>query len=54
VKPDINIQIVNESKPAFNYAVKHAEQGSFITIIGDSVTHAVELVQDYQDKEMGM
>ena len=54
VKPDIDIQIINESKLAFNYAIKHAEHGSFITIIGDSVTNAVELVQDYQDKEMGM
>ena len=54
VKPDIDIQVIHESKSAFNYAVGHAEQGSFITMIGDSINHAVELAQDYQDKEMGM
>ncbi len=54
VRPDIEVQVLNEGKPAFDYAVEHAEQGSFITIIGDSISHAVEMVQDYQDKEMGM
>jgi cyanophycin synthetase len=54
IKPDIDIQIHNESKQAFNFAVKNVQTDSFITIIGDSVTHAVQLVQAYQDKEMGM
>ena len=54
VKPEIDIQIINKGKDAFNHAVKHIIPGSFITIIGDSVSNAVELVQDYQDKEMGM
>lgn len=54
VKPDINIQVINTGKEAFDFAVNHAEPGSFITVIGDSVSHAVEMTQDYQDKEMGM
>lgn len=54
VKPEIDIQIHNKGNEAFNYALKHAQVGSFITIIGDSVSRAVELVQNYQDKEMGM
>ena len=54
INPDIDIQIHNESKQAFNFAVKNVRPDSFITIIGDSVTNAVQLVQAYQDKEMGM
>ncbi|SDM05535.1 cyanophycin synthetase [Daejeonella rubra] len=54
VKPEIDIQIINKGKDAFNHAVKHIIPGSFVTIIGDSVSNAVELVQDYQDKEIGI
>jgi cyanophycin synthetase len=54
VKPEIDIQIINKSKDAFNYAVKNKQMGSFITIIGDSVTDAVGLVQNFQDKEVGL
>jgi cyanophycin synthetase len=54
VKPEIEIQIINKSKEAFDYAVKNIQPGSFITIIGDSVTDAVELVQNFQDEEIGL
>jgi len=54
VKPGIDIQIINKAKEAFNHAVKNIIPGSFVTIIGDSVSNAVELVQDYQDKEIGI
>ena len=54
VKPEIDIQIINKSKEAFDYAVNNIETGTFITIIGDSVTDAVGLVQNFQDKEMGL
>lgn len=54
VKPEIKIEVIHESKPAFDYAVKNAQTGSFVTIIGDSITHSVQLVQEYQDREMGM
>lgn len=54
VKPEINIQIINKSKEAFDYAVKNRQSGSFITIIGDSVTDAVSLVQNFQDEEIGL
>lgn len=54
VKPEIEIQIINKSKEAFHYAVKNIQPGSFITIIGDSVTDAVELVQNFQDEEIGL
>ncbi|MHB1176822.1 MAG: cyanophycin synthetase [Daejeonella sp.] len=54
VKPGIDIRVIDAGKEAFDFVVSHAEPGSFITIIGDSVSQAVELAQDYQDKEMGM
>jgi cyanophycin synthetase len=54
VKPEIDIQIINKGKDAFDYAVKNIQTGSFITIIGDSVTDAVGLVQNFQDKEVGL
>jgi cyanophycin synthetase len=54
VKPEIDIQIINKGKEAFDYAVKNIQSGSFITIIGDSVTDAVGLVQNFQDEEMGL
>lgn len=54
VKPEIDIQIINKGKDAFNYAVKNKQMGSFITIIGDSITDAVGLVQNFQDKEVGL
>ncbi len=54
LKPEIEVQIINKSKEAFDYAVKNIQPGSFITIIGDSVTDAVELVQNFQDEEIGL
>lgn len=54
IKPDIEIQVINDGRKAFDYSVKHIKPGGFLTIIGDSVTRAVELVQNYQDKEMGL
>jgi cyanophycin synthetase len=54
VKPEIDIQIINKSKEAFDYALKNRQPGSFITIIGDSVTDAVGLVQNFQDEEIGL
>lgn len=54
IKPEIEIKILNKGNEAFDYALKHIKPGTFLTIIGDSVTHAVEMVQNCQDKEMGM
>lgn len=54
IKPDISIIVINKGIEAFDYAVKSAPVGSLVSIISDSVTNAIELVQDFQDKEMGM
>jgi cyanophycin synthetase len=54
VKPDLHVEIINEGKAALKYVMDKAQHGSFITIVGDSVSDAVELVQSYQDKEVGI
>lgn len=54
VKPDIKYTVINKGNEAFNFAVNNAKPGSFITIIGDSISNAIQLVQNYQDKEVGI
>ncbi len=54
VKPEMKVEMIHEGKAAFKFAIEHAEQGSFLTIIGDSVSNALEQVQSYQDKEVGI
>ncbi len=54
VNPDISILILNKGIEAFQHAVKNAPAGSLVSIISDSVTNAIEHVQDFQDKEMGL
>jgi cyanophycin synthetase len=54
VKPDIQIKIIPKGNEALKYAIDHIQMGSFITIIGDSVTNAVEAVQAYEDIEAGI
>lgn len=54
IKPDINIVVNNSGKEALDHGIKNAKPGSFITIIGDSISKAVELVQEYQDREIGI
>ncbi|MGB4776586.1 MAG: cyanophycin synthetase [Daejeonella sp.] len=54
VKPEIEIKILNKNTDALNYAFKQAKPGSFISIVGDSVHNAIELVQTFQDKEIGL
>lgn len=54
IKPDISILVLNKGIEAFKHAVKNAPPDSLVSIISDSVTNAIELVQDFQDKEIGM
>ncbi|MEO8794578.1 MAG: cyanophycin synthetase [Daejeonella sp.] len=54
VKPEMKVEMIHEGKEAFKFALDRAEQGSFLTIIGDSVANALEQVQSYQDKEVGI
>lgn len=54
VNPNIPLQIIPVGEEALAYAINNVQPGSFITIIGDSVSHALEAVQAYQDKEAGI
>ncbi|MEJ7693246.1 Mur ligase family protein, partial [Daejeonella sp.] len=54
IKPDISVIILNKGTEAFEHAVKNAPAGSLVSIISDSISNAIELVQDFQDKEMGI
>ncbi len=54
VKPEMDVKLIPHGEEALKYAMEKVEPGSFITIIGDSVTHALESVQAYQDKEAGI
>ena len=54
IKPEIRIEIIPIGEDALKYAIENVVPGSFITIIGDSITHALESVQAYQDKEAGI
>ena len=53
-KPDMPLEIIPKGNEALAYAIENVQPGSFITIIGDSVSHALEAVQAYQDKEAGI
>jgi cyanophycin synthetase len=54
VRPDISVVILNKGNEAFEHTMKNAPAGSLVSIISDSISNAIELVQDYQDKEMGL
>ncbi|NEU08931.1 cyanophycin synthetase [Flavihumibacter sp. R14] len=54
VNPELPVEVINEGDKALAFSIDNARQGSFITIIGDSVSHALEAVQAYQDREAGI
>ncbi|WP_026897233.1 cyanophycin synthetase [Daejeonella oryzae] len=54
VKPEMHIEFIHNGKDALKHVIKTSQHGSFTTIIGDSISDAVELVQSYQDKEIGI
>lgn len=44
-------EIISMETEAIKHAIDNAEEGSFITALSDVVTNAIEIVQDYLDKE---
>ena len=44
-------EIIPKETEAIKHAIDNAEEGSFITALSDVVTNAIEIVQDYLDKE---
>ncbi|MBC7744237.1 MAG: cyanophycin synthetase [Flavobacterium sp.] len=54
IKPEMPVKLIPDGEKALKHAINHVISGSFITIIGDSVTNALESVQAYQDVEAGI
>ena len=48
---DITYEIIPKETEAIRHAIDSAEEGSFITALSDVVTNAIEIVQEYLDKE---
>jgi cyanophycin synthetase len=46
-------EIIKKEVEAIKHAIDNAEDGSFITALSDVVTNAIEIVQEYLDKESG-
>jgi len=44
-------EIIKKEVEAIKHAIDNAEEGSFITALSDVVTNAIEIVQEYLDKE---
>lgn len=49
--PKTTYEIIPKETEAIKHAIDNAEEGSFITALSDVVTNAIEIVQDYLDKE---
>jgi len=48
---DVTHEIINKEVEAIKHAIDNAEEGSFITALSDVVTNAINIVQEYLDKE---
>jgi cyanophycin synthetase len=48
---DVTYEIIPKETEAIRHAINCAEEGSFITALSDVVTNAIEIVQEYLDKE---
>jgi cyanophycin synthetase len=48
----VTIEIIKKEVEAIKHAISNAEDGSFITALSDVVTNAIEIVQEYLDKEI--
>ena len=48
----VTTEIIKKEVEAIEHAIKNAEDGSFITALSDVVTNAIEIVQEYLDKEI--
>ncbi|HMK06499.1 MAG TPA: Mur ligase family protein [Flavobacterium sp.] len=49
---NVTYEIISKETEAIKHAINSAEDGSFITALSDVVTNAIEIVQEYLDKEM--
>jgi cyanophycin synthetase len=51
IKPNCNILVIPKESEAIDYAIKHAEKDSFITVISDVVPDALEQVKRLREEE---
>jgi len=51
VNPDMSYEILGSDKDPIAYAISLAQPGAFITTLSDAVDNAVEIVQNFQEKE---
>jgi cyanophycin synthetase len=47
----VTYEIIPKETEAIKHAINSAEEGSFITALSDVVTNAIDIVQEYLDKE---
>lgn len=47
----VSTEIIKKEVEAIKHAIDNAEEGSFITALSDVVTNAIDIVQEYLDKE---
>lgn len=50
---EVTYEIITKETEAIKHAIDTAQEGAFITALSDVVTNAIEIVQDYLDKENG-
>ena len=48
----VNYEIIPKEIEALKHAMSMAEEGTFITALSDVVSNAIDLVQEYQNKEL--
>jgi len=48
---NVTYEIIQKETEAIRHAIDSAEEGSFITALSDVVTNAIDIVQEYLDKE---
>jgi len=48
---NVTHEIISKEVEAIKHAINSAEEGTFITALSDVVTNAIEIVQEYLDKE---
>ena len=51
VKPDASYEILSSETDPIAYAISLAQPGAFVTTLSDAVDNAVEIVQNFQEKE---
>ena len=51
VKPDASYEVLGSDTDPIAYAISLAQPGAFVTTLSDAVDNAVEIVQNFQEKE---